>query len=568
VATPLFLGRTAQWPTPWDEHVSRVHAEVVWSGEALKVTKIPSAKNEIFLGGAANQQFSILPGEHFVIGGTSFTLASERAFVTLEMPKPTRQQAYSSQYLRQMRFRHADQRIEILSRLPEVVSAATSDFDRRVRIVNLLLTAIPKADAAAILSLTSDNATIDVLHWDRRLLNGEDFEPSDRLIREAIQRKESVVHVWNTTDVADSAAFTARQGVDWAYCTPIPGKSTSGCAVYVSGRFSQSSSAGTSDPTDLRDDLKFTELAASTLGSLSDVRKLEHERASLSQFFSPVVLEAIGTEDPDVALRPRESEVTVLFCDLRGFARTSERNASDLMGLLNRVSLALGIATRQICEQSGVVGDFHGDSVMGFWGWPIEQADATLRAAKAALAIRAEFSAARNRLNDALTDFRVGIGIATGMAVAGKIGTVEQVKVTVFGPAVNLASRLEDMTKFVHAPVLIDERTAELLRQQMTLDVGRLRRIARVRPYGLEQPLVVSELLPSESDFTSLTSMHIREYEHALEDLNAGDWSAAFEHLHQVPSDDRVKDFLTMYIVQHNRKMPDGWNGVIPLSSK
>ena len=137
----------------------------------------------------------------------------------------------------------------------------------------------------------------------------------------------------------------------------------------------------------------------------------------------------------------------MLFCDLRGFSRHSERSAEDLLGLLNRVSQALGVTTHEIREQGGVLGDFHGDAAMGFWGWPLAQPDAAVRACLAALAIRAEFAATAQRPDDPLADFRVGIGIATGRAVAGKIGTVDQVKVTVFGPVVNLASRLEGMTK-------------------------------------------------------------------------------------------------------------------------
>ncbi len=157
-------------------------------------------------------------------------------------------------------------------------------------------------------------------------------------------------------------------------------------------------------------------------------------------------------------LAPREAEVAVLFCDLRGFARHSERSADDLLGLLNRVSRALGVTTHAIREQGGVLGDFQGDAAMGFWGWPLPQPDAAVRACQAALAIRAEFEAAAQRSEDPLADFRMGIGIATGRAVAGKIGTVDQVKVTVFGPVVNLASRLEGMTKILQAPILLDER--------------------------------------------------------------------------------------------------------------
>ncbi len=294
---------------------------------------------------------------------------------------------------------------------------------------------------------------------------------------------------------------------------------------------------------------------------------LERQRAGLSQFFSPVVLEALQGVDPEVVLAPRETEVSVLFCDLRGFSRHSERSAEDLLGLLNRVSQALGVTTHAIREQGGVLGDFHGDAAMGFWGWPLAQPDAALRACLAALAIRAEFAAAAQKVDDPLADFRVGIGIATGRAVAGKIGTVDQVKVTVFGPVVNLASRLEGMTKILHAPILLDERTANVVRKELSPAQARLRRVAVVKPYGLDRRLEVTELLPPAGEST-LSDQNITDYEQALDDLVAGRWPQAFNRLHRVPAEDRVKDFLTVFIAQHNRTPPENWNGVIPLTTK
>jgi adenylate cyclase len=269
-----------------------------------------------------------------------------------------------------------------------------------------------------------------------------------------------------------------------------------------------------------------------------------------------------------MVLAPRETEVSVLFCDLRGFSRHSERSAEDLLGLLNRVSQALGVTTHQIREHGGVLGDFHGDAAMGFWGWPLAQSDAAVRACLAALAIREEFAETAQRVDDPLADFRVGIGIATGRAVAGKIGTIDQVKVTVFGPVVNLASRLEGMTKILHAPILIDERTASVVRGELAPDTARLRRVAVVKPYGLEAKLEVTELLPPASRYPVLTDQNITDYEKALDELLAGRWSRAFERLHRVPAEDRVKDFLTVFIAQHNRTPPDNWTGVIPLTSK
>ena len=162
----------------------------------------------------------------------------------------------------------------------------------------------------------------------------------------------------------------------------------------------------------------------------------------------------------------------------------------------------------------------------------------------------------------------MGIGVATGMAVAGKIGTIDQVKVTVFGPVVNLASRLEGMTKIIRAPILLDETTAHVVRTRMSRDLGRCRRIARVRPYGFDNALEVSELLPPESENPDLSDQNLADYEAALDALLAKRWPEALKLLHRVPAEDSVKDFLTVFIAQHNRTPPPGWDGVIALGSK
>jgi len=573
----VVLGRAGNWPTPWDDRISRRHAELTWNGRRLLVQRLPESRNPIFYLGQASDRFEVNPGEHFVIGETTFTLASDRVQVSLDVPAPIEQQAFSTEYLHNLPFRRVGPHIDVLGRLPELISGADSDAELSVRLVNLLLNGLPRAGAAALVArrpVPGGRASIDVVHWDRHQVTTGDFQPSERLILDALNRGESVLHVWNTSLGGPSSEFTVDQGIDWAFCTPVSGKACRDWALYVAGRFSggQTSAEPISDPRDLRDDLKFTELAATTLGALCDVRHLERQRAGLAQFFSAPVLEAMQGVDPDVVLAPRETEVTVLFCDLRGFSRASERSASDLLGLLRRVSQALGVATHHIQDQGGVLGDFHGDAAMGFWGWPLAQTDAIVRAARAALAIRAQFAEAQrtsaDHAADPLVDFQVGIGIATGNAVAGKIGTADQVKVTVFGPVVNLAARLEGMTKTLHAPILVDQRTAEELRSRLSADEGRLRRVAVIRPYGMEQAIEVTELLPSLAESDALTDEQIADYEAALREFIEGRWSAAFERLHQVPATDRVKDFLTVMIAQHDRHPPAGWDGVIALTSK
>lgn len=588
----VVLGRTGgAWAVSWDAQVSRRHVRLCWNGSRLEVRREPGARNPVYLRGQEVEQFELQPGDHFVIGQTTFTLADQRVTLTATAPRPVQQQSFSAQYLRQVPFRNPDRRIEVLSRLPEVISGAAGDLELFVRLVTMLLAGVPRAQAAAVVAVadtardTADNfeetltlhthegppaepaagmpaAAVEVLHWDQRLAVGADFQPSQGLIVEAVHSRQSVLHVWRGADSLESDSFTHIDDYDWAFCTPVLGRACTGWGLYVTGRFiaERSTLPTSTDPTDLREDVKFTELVAAMLGALRQMRLLEHRQAALSQFFSPIVLETLAVEDPEVVLAPREAEVTVMFCDLQGFSRESERSAGDLLSLLGRVSTALGVMTRHIRSAGGVVGDFQGDAAMGFWGWPFAQPDAVEKTCRAALAIRAELEASRG--------FRAGIGIATGTAVAGKLGTAEQVKVTVFGPVVNLASRLESMTRLLSAPILLDETTAELIHREVPREVARVRRLAKVRPFGLDTPLLVSELLPPESAYPQLTDEHLEYYELALDAFLSGDWSRAFELLHRIPAGDRVKDFLTLQITRHNRTPPPGFDGVIGLESK
>lgn len=556
------LGRdTPPWSTPWDEKISRKHCELVFAQGKLAVKRVASARNPIFFRGKECESFTVRAGENFVIGGTMFTLAEERVNVTQDLPRPATEQTFTADYLKKMQFRHADRRIDALSRLPEIIGGSSSDAELSARIVNVLLTGLDRAQAAALVRLSGEgtDATVEVLNWDRRTIDLTDFSPSERLIRQAITAEESVVHVW---DSQPEMAFTTSANVDWACATPVRGAACRGWAIYVAGRSQGGeASSNVSSPDDLRDELKFMELAAATLSSLREARLLTRQSASLSQFFSPVVLEALAGRDPDEVLAPREADVSVLFCDLRGFSRKAEQSAGDLVGMLERVSQALGVMTRHILAHGGVIGDFHGDAAMGFWGWPLAQPDAAQRACRAALAIRQEFLST-------LHDFQVGIGIASGRAVAGKIGTIDQVKVTVFGPVVNLASRLEGLTKSIRSPILLDDVTARMVRGGLARDDARVRRVAVVRPAGLATPLEVSELLPPEREYALFSDEHLATYEAALDMLLAKDWDKAFQLLHKVPAEDRVKDFLTVFIAQHNRQPPEGWDGVIGIANK
>jgi adenylate cyclase len=317
---------------------------------------------------------------------------------------------------------------------------------------------------------------------------------------------------------------------------------------------------------DLQDALKFVELVGTTVANVCDLRRLQARSVALSQFFSPPVRQVVAAADPDRVLAPRKTELSVLFCDLRGFSRQSEEWAEDLFGLLQRVSEALGIMTRQILDFGGVIGDFHGDAAMGFWGWPLVNDERALHACSAALAIRAEFYDAARYDHHALAGFRVGMGLATGEAVAGKLGTVDQVKVTAFGPVVNRASRLEGLTRPFGVAILIDIATAQAIAQSLPVSQGRIRPVARLQPYGMESVEDVFELLPPAAGAAEAAADE--RLAEALELFRQGDWDAARGHFDRMADNDPIGRFYRQFLATHGNASPNDWDGVLRFHDK
>lgn len=569
--TTSSLGRagSADLPVPWDALISRQHARLTPQADCVEVVRLPEAANSIFYDGEPVEHCRVRDGEHFVLGGTSFFVVAAGSLDSPELP-PVEEVTFDRKELRKVRFLDADKRIDALSRLSEVIDSSRTDSELYQRLSHLLLAGVTHADAVAIVEY-GPQQSLRVLHWDRRRETAGDFRPSGRLVGDALsKRQQSVLHVWEPSNTATND-YTAVAEFDWAFCTPVFEGAGRTWGMYVAGkldfpypRMGQNGGDGLS----LQADVKFTELVAEIISSVRRTNKLERQQSGLRQFFAPPILAALGDDLDTDLFEPRECDVTVLFCDLRGFSQQAEESSDDLLGLLRRVSRALEVMTKHILEQGGVTGDFQGDAALGFWGWPFDSPDAPLQACRAALGIRQAFAETRDRQDHPLADFQMGIGIAHGRAVAGKIGTSEQVKVTVFGPVVNLASRLESMTKQLRVPIVLDEATADIVRQRMVNDEGRLRRLARVLPYGIETSLVVSELLPAAGPFSELSDDQLATYEQGVDHFTAGRWEEAYHCLHEMPSSDRAQDFLGMLITQHNRIAPPDWDGVVRLPGK
>ena len=181
------------------------------------------------------------------------------------------------------------------------------------------------------------------------------------------------------------------------------------------------------------------ESLASQLSSAVENARLYRELDGLfRQYMSPKVATALLADPAQARLGGTVAEVTVLFADLRGFTPFSERNTpADVVALLNRY---FGLAVPCVLAEGGTVVQFVGDAIMALFNAPVPQPDHAIRAARAALAMQREIETVTAGEAD-LPRFRVGIN--TGPALVGNIGSTEMRNFTAIGDTVNLAARLE-----------------------------------------------------------------------------------------------------------------------------
>ena len=312
---------------------------------------------------------------------------------------------------------------------------------------------------------------------------------------------------------------------------------------------------------------RLAELVAKYIGAMRQVRTLEERHSQMRQFFSPKVIEALARSGA-AALEPRQGPVSVLFCDIRGFSTKVEESSDDLHGLLARVREALSVMTRNILQHDGVIADFQGDAALGFWGWPHASEESPARACRAALAIQNEFAAAQRDPFHELHGFHVGIGVCHGEAITGRIGSDEQIKVGVFGPIVNIASRLQDLTKEVGVPILVDGPTADAVADFLPPSVATCRRVTRLRPKGIATPVDVFSLSNGSGHGDRLSFVQEQAYESASEAVEAGQWVKARRILEKLPPKHGPANFLRRAIHDCGQRPPADWDGVLTMGRK
>ncbi|MDP1605855.1 MAG: adenylate/guanylate cyclase domain-containing protein [Rhodocyclaceae bacterium] len=209
---------------------------------------------------------------------------------------------------------------------------------------------------------------------------------------------------------------------------------------------------------------------AVVLGGLTLLRLTHEERekarigAMFSRYVSPRVVTALinATEPPE--LGGKAAAITVLFSDIRGFTTISEKLAAhEVVELLNSY---FERACAALLAEDATIDKFIGDAIMAEFGAPLPQADHAARAVRAALALRQVATDFRGWMDDRFPErnlprFDIGIGLHSGEAVVGNIGSSTRMEYTAIGDVVNVASRLEGMTKETGCAILASQATVK-----------------------------------------------------------------------------------------------------------
>jgi adenylate cyclase len=252
---------------------------------------------------------------------------------------------------------------------------------------------------------------------------------------------------------------------------------------------------------------------------------------------------------------------SIFFSDLEGFTGISEGlEPEELTNLLNDYLTAM---TDIIHEEGGTVDKFEGDAIIAFWNAPLEQPDHAARCVRSALHCQARLAQMRPDFHKRLgKDLKMRIGVNTGHAVVGNMGSHSRFDYTMIGDAVNLAARLEGINKQFGLYTLISQTTMEQMAGAFPT-----REISRVAVVGRREPVVVYEpLLPEAIDAPKQAAM--ASFSEALALFYQGD----FDHAHALFSALAKEDAAAHAYVLKCRELidhpPSDWQGVWIITTK
>ena len=336
----------------------------------------------------------------------------------------------------------------------ELTSAPT--LDKMLQRSMQLIFEIINADRGVMILLDDHNALEPRIAYQRGkgFINGSELPFSNTIVGQAVAEKVSVI----TPDAQQDARLMGGESIMQynirsALCVPLWEESRVYGAIYLDNV--AKSYAFTRDDLDLLTAIANLIAIRIKQEDLHEkLRKEEMLRANLSKYHSPDVVEMLLGRGEDVGLTVQEREITTIFIDVVGSTKLAE--AIGPQDTATRLNEFFEMSTKIVFDHKGSVNKFIGDEVMAIYNAPLLQPDHALNAVKTAVKMLQEIERHNREHPDRAFDVRIGIN--TGPAVAGNVGTPTRMEYTVLGDAVNVAARL---TKYRPEPhrIFIGEAT-------------------------------------------------------------------------------------------------------------
>jgi adenylate cyclase len=299
--------------------------------------------------------------------------------------------------------------------------------------------------------------------------------------------------------------------------------------------------------------------------ALIEEKEKRRIRSEFGQYLPPEVVRRLLL-NPQL-VEPRKTEITVMFSDIRGFTTISEKlDAQDLATFLN---LYLSDMTRIVFNRQGTLDKYIGDAVMAFWGAPFEEPGHSDRACQSALDMMQRVRELQNQWEaDGKPRMDIGIGLNTGVASVGRMGSSLRYGYTALGDTVNLSSRLEGLNKDYGTHILVNEST-----YRASKDSGfAFRELDLIRVKGKLQPVTIYELIGRPAEITDDTMEILSRFAAARALYQARKWQEAQNTFQSIlekwPTDGPSRTYWKRCQEYLFDEPPLNWDGVFTMDHK
>jgi adenylate cyclase len=302
-------------------------------------------------------------------------------------------------------------------------------------------------------------------------------------------------------------------------------------------------------------------VGGSLVNYATEGRQKRFIKGAFKQYLSPAVIEQIIAHPERLKLGGERRELSIFFSDLQGFTTLSEAlTPEDLTALLNEYLSAM---TDIIQEEGGTIDKYEGDAIIAFWNAPLELADHAVRAVRAALRCQARLAEMRPGFRARVNkDLFMRIGMNSGPAVVGNMGSRTRFDYTMLGDAVNLAARLEGINKQFHTYTMASGATVERMAGAFPA-----RELSRVAVVGRREPVTVYEPMMAEEFAARAKALAV--FAEGLARYYAGSFEEAGRIFSSIAAEDPAAGAYAEKCAELAAAAPpEGWNGVWVMTTK